>query len=81
MAKFFAAIVILIDFLGALPIILHLWPMPPNISTTGRAIDGQMLETVVEVGALFLAAQFLLGLFVLEVRWLQFDDHFRSCRS
>jgi len=64
MAKFFAVAVIIIAILAVLPIARHSWPMPPNISTTGEAIDRQMMETTLGAGALFLAAQLLLGWFV-----------------
>lgn len=64
MAKIFAVTVILIAIASAVPIIMHTWEPPVDISTHGPLIDEQMSETMAEAGISFLAAQFILGIFV-----------------
>jgi cytochrome c oxidase subunit 2 len=64
MAKVFAVTVILIAIGSALPILMHTWTSPPNISKHGPLIDEQMSETMAEAGISFLAAQFILAIFV-----------------
>src|SRR5258707_1632402 len=64
MAKLLAVIIILIALLSALPVVMHTWEAPPDISTHGHLIDEQMSETMVEAGISFLAAQLLLALFI-----------------
>ena len=64
MAKVFAVTVILIAIGSAIPILMHKWVPPVDISTHGPLIDEQLSETMVEAGISFLAAQFILGLFV-----------------
>jgi len=64
MGKTFAATVILIAIASAIPILLHKWAPPEDISAHGAPIDEQMSETMAEAGISFLAAQFLLGFFV-----------------
>jgi len=64
MAKFFAVTIVVIAVLSAIPILLHTWWAPPDISTHGALIDEQMSETMAEAGISFLAAQFLLAIFV-----------------
>jgi len=64
MAKFFAVTIILIAVGSAIPILLHTWPAPPDISTHGAGIDKQMSDTMVEAGLAFLAAQFVLAIFI-----------------
>lgn len=64
MAKIFAVTVILIAIASAIPIIMHTWEPPVDISTHGPLIDEQMSETMAEAGISFLAAQFVLGAFV-----------------
>ena len=64
MGKTFGALVILITLLSVTPFFLHTWWMPANISTTGLAVDHQMIETMIGVGILFMAGQIVLGLFV-----------------
>ena len=64
MAKFFAVTIIVIAILSAVPILRHTWAAPEDISTHGHLIDEQMSETMVEAGLSFLAAQFLLAIFV-----------------
>jgi cytochrome c oxidase subunit 2 len=64
MAKLFAITLIVIAAASAVPVIMHTWAPPVDISTDGHAIDEQMADTMVEVGAVFLAAQILLGIFI-----------------
>lgn len=64
MAKLFAVTVILIAIASAIPILMHTWEPPVDISTHGPMIDEQMSETMAEAGISFLAAQFVLGIFV-----------------
>jgi cytochrome c oxidase subunit 2 len=64
MAKVFAVTVILIAIGSAIPVVMHTWVPPVDISTHGPLIDEQMSETMVEAGVSFLAAQIILGLLV-----------------
>jgi cytochrome c oxidase subunit 2 len=63
-AKFFAATIIVIAIASAIPILRHTWEMPEDISTHGALIDRQMEETMAEAGIAFLAAQFILAIFI-----------------
>src|SRR5229473_3094208 len=64
MAKVFAVTIILIAIASAIPIVMHMWPMPQDISTHGHLIDEQYADTMAEAGISFLASQFLLGFFI-----------------
>ncbi len=64
MAKFFAVTIVVIALASAIPIVRHTWTPPPNISLHGGAIDDQISDTMVEAGLSFLAAQFVLAVFV-----------------
>lgn len=64
MAKFFAVTIILITIASALPILMHTWPAPQDISTHGALIDEQTSETMAEAGISFLASQFILAFFI-----------------
>jgi cytochrome c oxidase subunit II len=64
MAKFFAVTIIVIAILSAIPILRHTWEAPEDISTHGHLIDEQMSETMAEAGISFLAAQFILAIFI-----------------
>ncbi len=64
MAKFFAVTIIVIAILSAIPILRHTWDAPEDISTHGALIDEQMSETMAEAGISFLAAQFVLAIFI-----------------
>ena len=64
MAKFFSVTIIIIAILSAIPILRHTWDAPADISTHGYLIDEQMSETMAEAGIAFLAAQFILAIFV-----------------
>jgi cytochrome c oxidase subunit II len=64
MARLLAVTIVVIAILSAIPILRHTWVAPDDISTQGHLIDEQMSETMAEAGIAFLAAQFLLALFV-----------------
>jgi cytochrome c oxidase subunit II len=64
MAKLFAVTIALIAILSAIPILIHKWDLPPDISTHGPLIDKQISETMLESGLAFLAAQFILAFFI-----------------
>jgi cytochrome c oxidase subunit 2 len=64
MAKLFALTIIVIAIASAVPIVLHIWDAPADISTHGHLIDEQMNETMIEAGVSFLAAQIILALFI-----------------
>ncbi|MGA7218912.1 MAG: hypothetical protein WBX38_11380 [Candidatus Sulfotelmatobacter sp.] len=64
MAKLFAVTIILIAIASAIPIVMHMWPMPQDISTHGPLIDEQYTDTMLEAGISFLAAQFFLAFFI-----------------
>ena len=64
MAKFFAVTIIVIAIASAIPILRHTWPAPQDISVHGHLIDEQMSETMAEAGISFLAAQFILAIFI-----------------
>jgi cytochrome c oxidase subunit II len=64
MAKLFAVTIIIIAILSAIPILRHTWVAPEDISTHGALIDEQMSETMAEAGIAFLAAQFVLAIFI-----------------
>jgi cytochrome c oxidase subunit II len=64
MAKFFAITIFVIAIASAIPILLHIWSAPEDISTHGALIDEQTSETMAEAGLSFLAAQFVLGFFI-----------------
>jgi cytochrome c oxidase subunit II len=64
MAKLFAVTIVLIAIASAIPIVMHMWPMPQDISTHGHLIDDQYSDTMVEAGLSFLASQFLLAFFI-----------------
>ncbi len=71
MAKFFAITILVIAILSAIPILRHTWVAPEDISTHGHLIDEQMSETMAEAGIAFLAAQFILALFIWQFSSLE----------
>ena len=64
MGKLFAVVVTLIALASAAIFALHLWWVPPDISTHGSRIDRQLNETMVVAGVLFVGAQLALAFFV-----------------
>ena len=64
MAKFLAVTIIVIAIVSAIPVVMHTWEAPADISTHGHMIDDQMSETMIEAGVSFLAAQIILAIFI-----------------
>jgi len=64
MGKLFAVALMAIAIASAVPIFMHIWEPPPDISLHGYAIDRQISETMFEAGVCFLGAQLLLAFFV-----------------
>jgi cytochrome c oxidase subunit 2 len=64
MAKLFAVTIVIIAIASAIPIVMHMWPLPQDISTHGHLIDEQFADTMIEAGVSFLASQFLLAYFI-----------------
>ncbi len=64
MAKLLAVTIILIAIGSAVPIVMHMWPMPQDISVHGHLIDEQYADTMLETGIAFLSSQFLLAFFI-----------------
>jgi cytochrome c oxidase subunit II len=64
MAKLLAITIVVIAIASAIPIILHIWPLPQDISTHGQIIDEQFGDTMLEAGISFLASQILLAFFI-----------------
>src|ERR1700693_5231416 len=64
MGKIFAVTIIVIAIASALPIVMHTWVAPADISTHGHLIDEQTSKTMLEAGVSFLAAQIILAIFV-----------------
>jgi cytochrome c oxidase subunit 2 len=64
MAKFFAVLIVLITIASAIPVVMHIWPTPQDISTHGIMIDDQINETMLEAGISFIASQIILAFFI-----------------
>ena len=64
MGKLFAAAVTVIALISAALFVTHTWWLPADVSVLGQAIDGQINETMVFTGVLFVAAQLALAMFV-----------------
>jgi len=64
MARIFAVTIVLIAIASAVPIVMHMWPLPQDISTHGHLIDEQFADTMAEAGISFLASQLLLAFFI-----------------
>jgi cytochrome c oxidase subunit 2 len=64
MGKLLAVTIIVIAIASAVPIVMHTWEAPADISTHGLLIDEQMSDTMVEAGVSFLGAQILLAIFI-----------------
>ena len=63
MGKLFAAVVTVITLVSVAIFAFHSW-MPPDISVLGAGIDKQLTETMAATGAMFVAAQLVLAVFV-----------------
>lgn len=64
MGKLFGVLVAIIALVSAGLLAVHVWWMPPTISTIGPRIDHQINDTMLFVAFLFLSSQLLLGFFV-----------------
>jgi cytochrome c oxidase subunit II len=64
MAKLVALTIIVIAVASAIPVLMHTWVAPADISTHGHLIDEQTSETMLEAGVSFLAAQIILAIFI-----------------
>jgi cytochrome c oxidase subunit II len=64
MAKLLAVTIVVIAIASAIPVVLHIWAPPADISAHGHEIDEQISETMVEAGLSFLAAQIVLAVFI-----------------
>src|ERR1700720_2827087 len=63
MGKVFAVVLTLITLVSVAFFVMHTWWLPPDISTTGPAVDHQLEETLIGTGVLFLAGQMMLAFF------------------
>jgi cytochrome c oxidase subunit II len=68
MGKIFAVVLTVITIVSVAFFVMHTWWLPPDISTTGPAVDHQLEETLIGTGVLFLAGQLLLGYFAWTAR-------------
>lgn len=64
MGKLLAIVLVLIAVLSAYPIVTHMFVLPDDISTHGKAIDDQLNDTMMEAGIAFIGAQLVLAFFV-----------------
>src|SRR6202158_1719280 len=64
MAKIFAVTIILIAIGSAIPIVMHTWQLPQDISKHGPLIDEQYADTMAEAGISFLVSQILRAFFI-----------------
>jgi cytochrome c oxidase subunit II len=64
MAKLLAITIVAITIGSSIPIIMHKWAAPQDISTHGAPIDEQTNETMLEAGVSFVASQFILAFFI-----------------
>jgi cytochrome c oxidase subunit 2 len=64
MAKLFAVTIVVIAIASAVPVVMHWWPMPQDISVHGHLIDEQYTDTMLEAGISFLASQIILAFFI-----------------
>ncbi|HUA14584.1 MAG TPA: hypothetical protein VMG31_04750 [Verrucomicrobiae bacterium] len=64
MAKLLAVTIVVIAVLSAIPIVMHTWEPPADVSNHGPAIDHQISETMTEAGLCFLAGQAVLAVFL-----------------
>jgi len=62
--KLFAAAVTVIALVSAGIFLSRVWWLPPDFTTLGKDIDGQLVETMIFTGVLFVAAQLALATFV-----------------
>jgi cytochrome c oxidase subunit 2 len=63
MGRVFAVVLTLITLVSVSFFVMHTWWLPPDISTTGPAVDHQLEETLIGTGVLFLGSQLILAWF------------------
>lgn len=78
MAKLLAVTIVLIAIASAVPIVMHWWPLPHDISVHGHLIDEQFQDTMLEAGISFLASQFLLAFFIWKYSHTKPTDKVKS---
>src|ERR1700678_3107991 len=78
MAKIFAVTIVIIAIASAIPIVMHIWPMPQDISVHGHLIDEQYADTMLEAGVSFLVSQFLLAFFIWKFSSRKPSDKIKS---
>jgi cytochrome c oxidase subunit 2 len=78
MGKLLAVTIIVIAILSAIPVVMHTWQGPADISTHGHLIDHQMSDTMIEAGVSFLAAQILLAIFIWKFSSPRADGRIKS---
>ena len=78
MAKLVALTIILNAIASAVPVVMHTWVAPADVSTHGHLIDEQMSETMIEAGVSFLAAQILLAIFIWKFSSFRTDGKRRT---
>jgi cytochrome c oxidase subunit II len=78
MGKLLAVTIIVIAIVSAIPVVMHTWEPPANISTHGALIDNQMADTMIEAGVSFLAAQILLAIFIWQFSSPRTDGRVRT---
>jgi len=81
MGKLLAVVLLLIAVGSAIPILMHTWWMPENISSHGYMIDKQMSETMTESGIAFVAAQLVLAGFVRCLATKRMGERQGICRA
>lgn len=78
MAKLFAITIAVIAIASAIPIVMHIWEPPQDISIHGKMIDEQMSETMLEAGICFLASQLILAFFIWKYSSRPKNERIRS---
>src|SRR6266481_5707596 len=78
MGKLLALTIIVIAIASAVPVVMHTWVAPADVSTHGRLIDEQMSETMIEAGVSFLAAQIILAIFIWKFSSSRSDGKIRT---
>jgi len=78
MGKLLALTIIVIAIASAVPVVMHTWVAPADISTHGYLINEQMSETMIEAGVSFLAAQIILAIFIWKFSSFRSDGKIRT---
>ena len=78
MGKLCAVTIIVIAIVSAVPVVMHTWVAPADVSTHGHLIDEQMSETMIEAGVSFLAAQIILAIFIWKFSSFRPDGKIRT---